>query len=118
MTSKMLLVNTGPDPIRVRQVYYSPADVVQGKPAQLVDEFVIPIGGSAEVWVHYNFQILVGERPAESAARDEIVTKLALETGLPVEVLERHLRRPSSVELRRNAAQILTPRDDPQNKSE
>lgn len=116
----MLIVNYGPDPIRVRTVFYSPADVVQGKPAQVVEDAVVPIGGSLDFWVHFNFQVLVGEQPETSQVRNELVQGIADRTGLPVEVIERHMRRPTSTELRRHAVQILgaAGRDDDQNKSE
>lgn len=119
MTSKVLIANYGPDPIRVRTVSYSTYDVEKGTPALGIEDVVIPIAGSREVWVHHNFQVLIGEHDDSVSLRSELLQKLSEETGLSVARLERYYRRPSSVELRRRAADILKPRDeDDQNRSE
>lgn len=65
MTTKVLIVNHGPDPVLVREVFYGPdLSPPSGKNPAARDTLLAP-QDSKTFYVHTNQQLLVGEkRPA------------------------------------------------------
>lgn len=62
MTTKVLIVNHGPDKVLVRTVCYGPDDLLTDKqPQVLLDSIVHPTEARA-FWVHIGQQLLVGEK--------------------------------------------------------
>jgi hypothetical protein len=107
VTSKVLISNFGPDPIRLRVVDYSSADVVQSKSAQILEDSVLQVGESRQMWLDFNHQIMIGEHAERSTEAQQIIDGIAKATGLPVEVIEKHIRKPTSPELRSRAANAM-----------
>ena len=61
MTTKVLLVNFGPDVVVVRAVAYSYEAKTAGVPPQVLNDADVTPGTSKEFWVHSHQQLLVGE---------------------------------------------------------
>lgn len=62
MTTKVLIVNFGPDPVLVRTVDYGPADLPTKNPAIIVDDQIVAVQQSREFYVHVQQQLLIGEK--------------------------------------------------------
>lgn len=65
MTTKVLIVNHGPDPVLVRTVDYGPDMRDLGQPAIVAADDLLQPTTSKEFYVHIGQQLLIGEkRPA------------------------------------------------------
>jgi hypothetical protein len=62
MTTEVIIVNLGPDPVLVRTVQY--ADEAKGYygPHSVVEDLLVNVHDSKKFWVHRHQQLLVGER--------------------------------------------------------
>lgn len=61
MTTKVLIVNHGPDPILVRAVEYGPPTDIPKAATVLIDR-TLQVTQSAEFYVHTDQQLLIGEK--------------------------------------------------------
>lgn len=66
MTTRVLIVNHGPDPVLVRTVYYGP-DLTPppGENPKALDTLLQP-ATSKEFYVHTNQQLMLGEKRASA----------------------------------------------------
>lgn len=62
MTTKVLIVNHGPDPVLVRTVDYGPCDLGTGNPAKVLTDILVQPTNSEEFYVHTQQQLLIGEK--------------------------------------------------------
>lgn len=62
MTTKVLIVNHGPDPILLRIVDYGPDIKALGMAANVIDDRILHPTQSTEAYVHTNQQLLIGEK--------------------------------------------------------
>lgn len=65
MTTKVLIVNHGPDPVLVRTVDYGPDMRDLGHAPIVVSDYLMQPTTSKEFYVHRNQQLLVGEKRAD-----------------------------------------------------
>lgn len=70
MTTEVLIVNFGPDPVLVRVVEYGPADLATPKPAMVIDDRLLHPTESQNFYVHTSQQLLIGEKRATEEVRD------------------------------------------------
>lgn len=77
MTTKVLIVNHGPDQVLVRTVEYGPdVKLPPGEKPKAVDDRYIAPQEDCLFWVHRNQQLLIGEKQS----RTEVESK---EVNLP-----------------------------------
>jgi hypothetical protein len=60
MTTKVLIVNHGPDSLLVRTVHYSDPD--SNKSHEVIEDMVLGQSECKVFWVHTHQQLLVGEK--------------------------------------------------------
>lgn len=65
MTTKIVIVNCGPDPVLVRSVDYGIGHKEAGVEPRVLDDRLIAVHGHEKFWVHKHQQLLVGEKRAE-----------------------------------------------------
>jgi hypothetical protein len=61
VTTKVLIVNFGPDPVLVRTVQYEPTPSFE-KDHKVIEDMIIDVQGSRVFWVHEFQQLIVGEK--------------------------------------------------------
>lgn len=71
MTTKVLIVNHGPDPVLVRTVDYGPEDLGTNAPASVISDELLQPTHSREFYVHQHQQLMIGEkRPKHGSTND------------------------------------------------
>lgn len=62
MTTKVLIVNFGPDPVLVRTVQHSVENIAADVPPKVLADTIIQPTGCMDFYVHDHQQLLVGEK--------------------------------------------------------